>query len=56
MPPIKIALIGAGSRSFGPSTIRDVLLSKPLTETGVRLVLMDVVAEHLVGWSDMLVM
>lgn len=48
MPPVKIALIGAGSRSFGPSTIRDVLLSKPLTEAGVHLVLMDKVAEHLV--------
>ncbi|MEJ5250365.1 MAG: alpha-galactosidase [Chthonomonadetes bacterium] len=48
MPPVKIALIGAGSRSFGPSTIRDVLLSKPLTEAGVELVLMDKVAEHLV--------
>lgn len=48
MAPIKIALIGAGSRSFGPSTIRDVLLSKPLTEAGIQLVLMDKVAQHLV--------
>lgn len=47
MPLVKIALIGAGSRSFGPSTVRDVLLSKPLTELGVQLVLMDKVAEHL---------
>ncbi len=47
MPPVRIALIGAGSRSFGPSTVRDVLLSKPLTELGVQLVLMDRVAEHL---------
>lgn len=48
MPPIKIALIGAGSRSFGPATIRDVLLSEPLTDTGVHLALMDKVAERLV--------
>ncbi|MDW8104304.1 MAG: alpha-galactosidase [Armatimonadota bacterium] len=48
MSPIKIALVGAGSRSFGPATVRDVLLSKPLTEAGVHLVLMDKVAERLV--------
>lgn len=48
MPPIKVALIGAGSRSFGPSTVRDILLSKPLTEAGVHIALMDKVAEHLV--------
>ena len=28
MPPVKITLIGAGSRSFGPGTVRDVLLSE----------------------------
>ena len=47
MPVVKIALIGAGSRSFGPSSIKDVLLSEPLAELGVELVLMDTVAEHL---------
>ena len=47
MKPVKIALIGAGSRSFGPATIRDVLLSAPLAERGVELVLMDKVADHL---------
>ncbi|MBM3278225.1 MAG: alpha-galactosidase [Candidatus Handelsmanbacteria bacterium] len=47
MKPVKVALIGAGSRSFGPGTIRDVLLSKPLAERGVELVLMDKVADHL---------
>jgi alpha-galactosidase len=41
MPPLKIALIGAGSRSFGPSSIRDVLLSEPLQEAGVHLALHD---------------
>ena len=45
---MKIVLIGAGSRSFGPGTVRDVLLSDPLAESGVELVLMDRVAENLV--------
>lgn len=39
--------IGAGSRSFGPGTVRDVLLSEPLAEIGVELALMDIVEEHL---------
>ncbi|MCX5757594.1 MAG: alpha-galactosidase, partial [Candidatus Hydrogenedentes bacterium] len=47
MSVVKIALIGAGSRSFGPSSIKDVLLSEPLAEQGVELVLMDTVAAHL---------
>jgi alpha-galactosidase len=47
MTDVKIALIGAGSRSFGPGTVRDVLLSDPLRECAVELVLMDVVEEHL---------
>ena len=47
MDRIKIALIGAGSRSFGATTVRDVLLSKPLTEVGVELVLMDQIEAHL---------
>jgi len=45
---VKIAIIGAGSRSFGPRTIGDVLLSDPLSEAGVELVLMDKVPQHLV--------
>src|SRR5579862_2242998 len=40
--PIKIALVGAGSRSFGPSTVRDVLLSDVLADHKVDLVLMDI--------------
>ena len=47
MKSVKIALIGAGSQSFGPGTVRDVLLSEPLAEIGVELVLMDIVDEHL---------
>lgn len=44
MKQIKIALIGAGSRSFGPSSVRDILLSDPLNEGGIQVVLMDKVA------------
>jgi alpha-galactosidase len=42
MPALKIALVGAGSRSFGPATVRDILLSEPLCAEGVELRLMDV--------------
>lgn len=42
MERAKIALVGAGSRSFGPATVRDVLLSEPLNERGVELALMDI--------------
>lgn len=42
MQPVKIALVGAGSRSFGPATVRDILLSEPLKERGVHLALMDI--------------
>ena len=44
---VKIVLVGAGSRSFGPASVRDVLLSEPLTEAGVQLVLMDRSADRL---------
>jgi alpha-galactosidase len=44
---IKIALVGAGSVSFAPGTIRDLYLSDALNETGVELALMDIVPEHL---------
>ena len=47
MQPIIIALVGAGSRSFGPETVRDVLLSEALTEHRVILRLMDIVADNL---------
>jgi hypothetical protein len=36
-----------GSRSFGPETVRDVLLSEPLTQRGINLRLMDIVADRL---------
>ncbi|HNR31109.1 MAG TPA: alpha-galactosidase [Candidatus Hydrogenedentes bacterium] len=45
---VKIVLVGAGSRSFAPLSVRDILLSEPLRARGVELVLMDIVAEHLI--------
>ena len=39
---LKIVLIGAGSREFGPATIRDILLSDPINERDLKLVLMDI--------------
>jgi alpha-galactosidase len=42
MEPIRIALIGAGSRSFGPGTIRDIFLSQTLTRQPLKLTLMDI--------------
>jgi alpha-galactosidase len=47
MEPIIIALIGAGSRSFGPETVRDVLLSEVLTQRHINLRLMDIVTDKL---------
>jgi alpha-galactosidase/6-phospho-beta-glucosidase family protein len=47
MEPIIIALVGAGSRSFGPETVRDVLLSEALTQHRINLRLMDIVADNL---------
>ena len=44
---IKIAIIGAGSRSFGTGTVQDIFLSDPISEKGIDLVLMDKVADNL---------
>jgi len=38
MDPIIIAVVGACSRSFGPETVRDVLLSETLAQHPVKLV------------------
>ena len=43
----KIVLVGAGSREFGPATIRDVCLSDTLCALEPDLMLMDVTAERL---------
>ncbi|MCY3546664.1 MAG: alpha-galactosidase [Gemmatimonadetes bacterium] len=39
---MKIVLVGAGSREFGPATIRDILLSDPLCDGGVEVALVDI--------------
>ncbi len=38
---LKIAIVGAGSREFGPATVADVLLSDPICECDLDLALMD---------------
>jgi alpha-galactosidase len=38
---MRIVLVGAGSRSFGPATLRDIWLSEALVGRGVDVVLMD---------------
>jgi alpha-galactosidase len=44
---LKIVLIGAGSKEFGPATTRDVLLSDVLAKGNVHLELMDINPEEL---------
>ena len=44
---MKIVLVGAGSREFGPASIRDLLLSDALCERGLDIVLMDLDASEL---------
>ena len=44
---LKIVLVGAGSREFGPATIRDILLSDPVCARDLEITLMDVSAEGL---------
>ena len=39
---VKIALVGAGSRSFGPTTVRDVLLNDAVCSQDLHLWLMDI--------------
>ncbi len=44
---MKVVLVGAGSREFGPASIRDLLLSNALCESGLDIVLMDLDASEL---------
>ena len=44
---MKIAIVGAGSREFGPATVRDLLLSEPICEERPTVTLMDVAEEEL---------
>ena len=45
--PLRIVLVGAGSREFGPASIRDVLLSDPLCDRELSIVLVDIDASEL---------
>ena len=38
---MKVVLVGAGSREFGPVSIRDLLLSDPLCDGGIEIALVD---------------
>lgn len=44
---MKVTLIGAGSREFAGKMVRDLLLSEPIAEQGLEIVLMDIAAEPL---------
>ncbi len=44
---MKITIIGAGSREFGPATVRDLLLSEPICERQPTVTLMDVAEDRL---------
>ena len=44
---MKIVLVGAGSREFGPASIRDILLSDPLCDAGIEIALVDTDASGL---------
>jgi len=39
---LKIVLVGAGSREFGPASIRDILLSDALNDQDLEITLMDI--------------
>lgn len=44
---MKVTLIGAGSREFAGKIVRDLLLSEPIAEKDLEIVLMDIAAEPL---------
>lgn len=44
---MKVTLIGAGSREFAGKMVRDLLLSQPIADKGLEIVLMDIAAEPL---------
>ncbi|MDN4597126.1 hypothetical protein [Leifsonia virtsii] len=49
---MKVTLIGAGSREFAGTIIRDLLLSKPIAATGLDIVLMDIAAGPLAEMEE----
>lgn len=48
---MKVTLVGAGSREFAGTIIRDLLLSDPLAAAGLEIVLMDIVEESLAAMT-----
>ena len=44
---IKIVIVGAASKEFGPATLRDIHLSAPIADSGADIVLMDLDADGL---------
>ncbi len=44
---MRVTLIGAGSREFAGKMVRDLLLSQPIADKGLEIVLMDIAAEPL---------
>ena len=44
---MKIVLVGAGSKEFGPATIRDILLSDAINSQALEIILMDVSSAQL---------
>ncbi|CAH0222370.1 MULTISPECIES: hypothetical protein [unclassified Microbacterium] len=44
---MKVTLIGAGSREFAGKIVRDLLLSEPIAQKDLQIVLMDIAAEPL---------
>lgn len=49
---MKVTLIGAGSREFAGKIVRDLLLSEPIIEAGLELVLMDIAEEPLLEMEE----
>ena len=49
---LKLTLVGAGSRSFGPATIRDIMLSDSICEQDLDVMLMDLSAPALERTRD----
>lgn len=49
---MKVTLIGAGSREFAGTIIRDLLLSEPIAAKGLEIQLMDIAAEPLAEMEE----
>ena len=49
---LKIVLVGAGSREFGPASIRDILLSDALNDQDLEITLMDINPDDYVSFTS----